>query len=75
MSPRNPKFPPKPAKTLLFDEPPLPVSFEGEGRDASIVTPEKVQGESSARRVLNQSSTDKPIRVQFAGDKNPFGEF
>ena len=40
-----------------------------------MVTPEKQQGESSARRVLNQSSTDKPIRLQFAGEKNPFGEF
>lgn len=48
------------------------MSFE---RGDAIVTPEKLQGESSARRVLNQSSTDKPVRVQFAGGKNPFGEF
>lgn len=77
MSPHNAKFPPKPAKTLLYDEP-LPPSFEGECRDVGmteLITPEKVQGESSARRVLNHSSTDKPSRIQFAGDKNPFGEF
>lgn len=77
MSPHNAKFPPKPAKTLLYDEP-LQHSFEGDGRDAGmteLITPEKVQGESSARHVLNHSSTNKPNRVQFAGDKNPFGEF